>query len=123
MDSASLKAARVTSPDDDQMHAVYRQGGKERHMAPHVVYADAVCPHTGCDQRLQAIDFRLECYGRTLHDSLVRAWWDDAGFAGRCPACGGWIHFTIRAKRAISADEATRFLKLPDDWHSVATIL
>jgi hypothetical protein len=107
----------------DQMHALYRRGGQERRRAPHVVYPDAACPHEGCGQPMQAIDCRLEDHGRAVHDPLVRAWWDDTGFAGRCPHCGGWIHFTIRAKRAITAEEAARYPHLPDDWHVGATIL
>ena len=74
-------------------------------------------------QRLQAIDFRLEAHGRGVHDPLVRAWWSDAGFAGRCPGCGGWIHFTIRGKRAITAEEASQLPQLPDNWATQATIL
>src|SRR5213592_4801629 len=92
----------------NQMHAVYRQGGAERAMAPHVVYKDRGCPHAGCQQNLQAVDFRLEAFGRSVHDPLVRAWWSDVGFAGRCPGCGGWIHFTIRGKRALTAKEASQ---------------
>ena len=72
---------------------------------------------------MQAIAFRLEDHGRAIHDSLVRDWWADTGFAGRCPRCGGWIHFTIRAKRAITAEEAARYPRLPEDWHARATIL
>jgi len=107
----------------DQMHAVYRQGGQERHMAPQIVYTDASCPHIGCQQPLQAIDFRLEAHGRTVHDPLVRAWWADTGFADRCPACQRWIHFTIRGKRALTAEEAAGLPQLPDSWAEVATIL
>jgi hypothetical protein len=92
-------------------------------MAPHVVYADETCPHPGRDQRLRAIDFRLEDHGPAVHDPLVRAWWADTGFAGRCPGCGRWIHFTILGKRAISEAEAARSPRLPDDWHTGATIL
>lgn len=109
--------------EKDRMHDVYRAGGKEHQMAPHVVYSEATCPHPGCDERLHAIDFRLEEFGRSIHDPLVKAWWDDTGFAGRCPKCGGWIHFTIRGKRAISAEEAAGLPQLPPDWHGVATIL
>ena len=58
-------------------------------MAPHVVYSEASCPHPGCDHPMQAIDFRLEDRGKAVHDPLVTAWWDDTGFAGRCPNCGG----------------------------------
>jgi len=112
-----------TTVEQDQMHALYRKGGKDRFMAPHIVYADAVCPYPGCGQPMQAIDFRVEAYGPAIHDPLVRAWWDDTGFAGRCPKCNGWIHFTIRSKRAISPEEAADLPRLPDDWHAHAVIL
>lgn len=92
-------------------------------MAPHIVYQDAGCPHEGCGQQMQAIDFRLEAHGRAVHDPLVRAWWDDTGFAGRCPACGGWVHFTIREKRAIADEQASQLPQLPDNWFEEATIL
>ena len=105
------------------MHRAYLAGGAHRQMAPHVVYADAACPHEGCSQHLQAIDFRLEDFGRAVHDPLVRAWWSDTGFAGRCPACRGWIHFTVRAKRPIAPEEAARLPQLPADWAKKATIL
>lgn len=107
----------------DEMHELYRKGGQNRGMAPHIVYSDAVCPYPGCDQPMQAIDFRLEDHGRAVHDPLVCAWWDDTGFVGRCPACRGWVHFTIRGKRALSDEEAARYPKLPDDWYARATIL
>jgi hypothetical protein len=105
------------------MHALYREGGAQRAMAPHVVYVDAACPHRGCPQHLQAIDFRLEAFGRAVHDALVKAWWDDTGFAGRCPSCGGWIHFTIRGKQAIEAAAAAALPQLPTNWADEAVIL
>lgn len=105
-----------------RMHEVYRKGGQERGRAPHIIYADDSCPH-GCGQHMQAIDFRLEAYGPVVHDPLVRAWWSDIGFAGKCPNCGGWIHFSIQQKRAIAAAESTVLPRLPDDWHQNATIL
>ena len=118
------RVAIVPSNDElGQMHALYRQGGQERRMAPHIVYTETACPHDGCEQSMQAIDFRLEDHGRAVHDPLVRAWWNDTGFVGRCPRCDGWIHFTIRSKRAITADEAAQYPQLPDDWHAKATIL
>jgi hypothetical protein len=112
-----------TAAELERMHALYREGGAKRKMAPHAIYADDTCPHPGCDQRMQAIDFRVESYGPAVHDPLVRAWWADVGFTGRCPKCGGWIHFTIRGKRGITADESDQLPKLPDDWHTVALIL
>jgi hypothetical protein len=107
----------------EHMHAVYREGGAARTMAPHVVYVEAGCPHAGCTQHLQAIDFRLEAFGRSVHDTLVKAWWDDTGFAGRCPGCGKWIHFTIRGKRAVGDAEAAALPQLPVNWGTEAVIL
>ncbi|MEX2092448.1 MAG: hypothetical protein WD971_07210 [Pirellulales bacterium] len=114
----NLSAAQLS-----EMHTLYRQGGADRMMAPHVVYGDAGCPHKGCQQGLQAIDFRLEAFGRAIHDPLVRAWWDDVGFAGQCPGCGGWIHFTIRGKQAIDEAAAQALPKLPANWADEAVIL
>jgi hypothetical protein len=105
------------------MHAVYREGGLRRAMAPHVIYVEPGCPHPGCRCRLHAIDFRLEAFGRDIHDALVKAWWDDTGFAGKCPECGRWIHFTIRGKRAIDEHEAAALRQLPANWASEAVIL
>lgn len=107
----------------EAMHHVYAEGGAARMMAPHVVYQEAGCPHPGCQQNLQAIDFRLEAFGRTIHDPLVRAWWDDVGFAGQCPSCHGWIHFTIRGKQAIDEASAAALPKLPANWADEAVIL
>jgi hypothetical protein len=112
-----------TAAELERMHALYREGGATRAMAPHAIYADDTCPHAGCDQRMQAIDFRVESYGPAVHDPLVRAWWADVGFAARCPKCLGWVHFTIRGKRAISAAEAATLPNLPDDWAGAAIIL
>jgi hypothetical protein len=119
------KNEAVAPPADDlaKMHDLYRQGGLDRQMAPHIVYAEPSCPHPNCLQPMQALDFRLEDHGRAIHDPLVRAWWNDTGFVGRCPRCQGWIHFTIRSKTAITEDEAARYPRLPDDWHANATIL
>ncbi|HEV2969605.1 MAG TPA: hypothetical protein VGY55_06420 [Pirellulales bacterium] len=60
---------------------------------------------------------------RFSHDALVRAWWDDTGFAGRCPSCGRWIHFTIRGKRAIDESATATLPQLPANWASEAVIL
>ena len=111
------------SAELDHMHAVYRQGGADRAMAPHVIYVNAACPHDNCQQHLQAIDFRLEAFGRAVHDALVKAWWDDTGFAGKCPSCNRWIHFTIRGKRAIDEIEAAKLPQLPGNWTDEAVIL
>src|SRR5688572_29156909 len=104
MTQALEETTALKTSERAEMHEEYRLGGARRSMAPHVVYSDAECPHPGCEIRLQAIDFRLEDFGKAVHDPLVQAWWNDTGFAGRCPDCGGWIHFTIRGKRAITAE-------------------
>ena len=121
--SKSVAATKPVSAEAARMHEVYRAGGEERAMAPHVVYQDPECPHKGCHQRMQAIDFRLEAHGREVHDPLVRAWWNDTGFAGQCPTCRGWVHFTIRGKRAVSADEAAKLPQLPHGWFDEAVVL
>lgn len=112
-----------TAAEREQMHALYREGAAKKAMAPHAIYADDACPHAGCDQRMQAIDLRVAVYGSAVHDPLVRAWWADVGFAGRCPKCGGWIRFTIRGKHAITAEQAAALPNLPDDWADGAIIL
>jgi hypothetical protein len=45
------------------------------------------------------------------------------GFAGRCPSCGGWIHFTIRGKQAIDDKAAESLPQLPANWADEAVIL
>ncbi len=112
-----------TAEQRDEMHALYMEGGRERQVAPHIVYPESLCPHEGCGQVMQAIDFRLEDHGRAVHDPLVRAWWNDKGFVGRCPSCGGWVHFTVRAKRAVTPEDAAGYPQLPDNWYDNATIL
>jgi hypothetical protein len=117
------EAKKPTAEELERMDALYREGGNRRHMAPHILYQQASCPHPGCSERLQGIDFRLENYGPAVHDPLVKAWWDNTGFVGRCPHCGGWIHFTIHGKRVVSAEEAETLPQLPADWHANALIL
>jgi hypothetical protein len=123
MAESTTQVASPRAEELEQMHALYRKGGEQRRMAPHIVYPDPICPYPGCGQPMQAIDFRLENYGPAIHDPLVISWWNDTGFAGRCPHCGGWIHFTIREKRAITAEAAALLPQLPNDWHAVALIL
>jgi hypothetical protein len=119
---AELIGQACSSQDMEHMHQLYRKEGEEKGRAPHIVYTDPFCPH-GCGQQLQAIDFCLEAHGPAVHDPLVQAWWQDVGFAGRCPQCSSWIHFTIRGKRPITDEEADGLPHLPDDWHTKAIIL
>jgi hypothetical protein len=107
----------------DEMHQEYRRGSLEHRMAPRAVCADPTCPLAGCHQRLAAIDFKLEDQGKAVDDALLRAWWTDVGFAGRCRGCGGWVHFTVRGKRAIAEQEARQLPLLADDWADHALLL
>jgi hypothetical protein len=117
------RTAQEVDHELNHMHDVYRQGGLDRKTPPHIVYSEPACPHFGCGQPMQAIDFRLEDHGRGVHDPLVRAWWNDTGFVGQCPQCGGWIHFTIKAKTAITAGQAAKYPQLPATWFATATVL
>ena len=113
----------IDAAQAEHMHSVYRSGGASKLMAPHVIYLESGCPHPGCGQNLHAIDFRLEAFGREIHDPLVRAWWEDIGFAGQCPSCGGWVHFTIRSKVALDPLDAKALPQLPANWADEAVIL
>ena len=73
MAEPSAETLAPTVEDLREMHELYRRGGQERRMAPHIVYSEVSCPHLGCGQPMQAIDFRLEDHGRLVYDPLVRA--------------------------------------------------
>jgi hypothetical protein len=87
-----------------------------------VHYHEPACPHPGCPQRLEWIDFQLELVGdpEAVYKPLVRSWWEGVGFVGRCPGCAGWIRFTTLRMEAVSDDQATQYPRLPDNWHAVA---
>lgn len=119
----AIETLNPTAAELEQMHSAYRLGGAARAMAPHVIYAESNCPYDGCSQSLRAIDFRLEAFGRSIHDPLVWAWWNDVGFVGRCPSCGGWVHFTIRGKQAVDDAQAKSLPQLPPNWSDEAVVL
>ena len=49
------------------------QGGLERQTAPQIVYPEPTCPHPGCSEPMQVVDFQLEDHGRSVHDFLASA--------------------------------------------------
>jgi hypothetical protein len=71
---------------------------------------------------MEWIDFMLEKYGdkAAVYDPLVRSFWEGAGFAGKCPSCGGWIRFTTLRMEALDDGAAKTIPRLPDNWHAVA---
>jgi hypothetical protein len=110
------------SVNQEEFDRIYREGGLRRMATPHVHYHDPLCPHPGCGHKMEWIDFQLELYGdpEGLYKTLVRAWWDGTGFAGRCPNCGGWIHFTSLRMQPLTEEQASQLPRLPEDWHTVA---
>lgn len=112
----------LSSQELVELDRFYRAGGLRQMASPHVHYQDSTCPHAGCTHKMEWIDFQLELYGdpEGIYKPLVTAWWDDTGFAGRCPSCGGWIHFTTLRMEGIDDAQSARLPRLPDQWHTVA---
>ena len=112
----------LSSAEVEELDRFYRQGGLRQMASPHVHYQDANCPHAGCGHKMEWIDFQLELFGdpEGIYKPLVRAWWDGAGFAGRCPACHGWIRFSTLRMEPIQEEQAQQLPRLPDHWHTVA---
>ena len=49
---STFTTSTIPTPEDlNQMHTLYRKGGAERGMAPHIVYADADCDIYSSEQR------------------------------------------------------------------------
>lgn len=116
------RAQLSSAADIAELDSFYRAGGLEKMASPHIHYEDAKCPHAGCSHRMEWIDFKLEMYGdpERVYKPLVRALWEGKGFAGRCPNCNQWIHFTTLRMEAISAEAARGLPHLPENWHTVA---
>jgi hypothetical protein len=119
-----LKNQLVSSEQAEALDRYYREGGLRQMASPHVHYHELTCPHPGCQQRMEWIDFPLELFGdpEGVYKPLVRSWWEGVGFVGRCPGCGGWVRFTTLRREAVTDDQAERFAKLPDNWYAVAQL-
>ncbi len=116
------KNATLSEAEIKELDRFYRAGGLQRMASPHIHYHEPGCPHPGCDHKMEWIDFQLELHGdpEGISKPLVRAWWDDTGFAGRCPSCGNWIHFTNLQMTPLTEDQANQLPRLPDNWAAVA---
>lgn len=116
------KSQVLSSRQMEEMDRFYREGGLRQMASPHIHYHEPACPHPGCPQRMEWIDFQLELFGdlEGVYNPLVRSWWEGKGFVGRCPTCGGWVHFTTLGMEAVTDEQAAGLVKLPDNWHTVA---
>ncbi len=56
MAEISSGALTPTAEELHQMHALYRQEGVKRRMAPHIVYPKPTCPHTDCGAPMGWLD-------------------------------------------------------------------
>jgi hypothetical protein len=116
------KQVALSPAEIEELDRFYRAGGLQRMASPHIHYHDPFCPHPGCNHKMEWIDFQPELHGdpEGIYEPLVRAWWLGTGFAGRCPNCNGWIHFSSLKMGPITDEEASRLPRLPENWHSVA---
>ena len=119
-----LKASTLSPEELSALDRFYREGGLRAMASPHVHYDDPHCPHPGCDQRLEWIDFKLELHGDPagIDQPLVLAWWDGTGFVGRCLGCRQWVRFTTLTMEAVDESQASGLPQLPLDWQTVAQL-
>lgn len=119
-----MRTQTLSSTELERLDRIYREGGLKNMATPHVHYDDARCPHEGCSRRFEWIDFKLELYGDPagVYQPLVKAWWNGAGFVGRCPDCDGWILFTTLGMKPLDNEAAALHAVLPENWHQIAQI-
>ena len=112
----------LPSRDAEELDRYYREGGLRNMASPHVHYHEPACPHPGCQQRMEWIDFQLELFDdpEGIFKPLVRSCWQGNGFVGKCPACGGWVRFTTMQMETVGDEQAGQYPRLPDNWHAVA---
>jgi hypothetical protein len=117
-----IKASMLSAVEIAEMDCVYRAGGLKNMASPHIHYEEPHYPHSGCNHKMEWIDFRLELVGdrQRFYNPLVRAWWEGTGFVGRCPACHEYVHFTTLGMRAVTDEVARGLPQLPENWHTVA---
>jgi hypothetical protein len=123
--ASSMSRAATLSPEElAELDRFYREGGLRAMASPHVHYDDPKCPHTGCDQRMEWVDFKLELHGdpEGVDKPLVTAWWSGTGFAGRCPGCQRWVRFTTMKMEPLDDQQAGGLPQLPAGWQAVAQI-
>jgi hypothetical protein len=122
MEPVMSRSSALSSAELETLDSFYREGGLRAMAPPHVHYDEPACPHPGCGHQMEWIDFKLELHGELegIDKPLVRAWWDGRGFVGRCPNCQNWIRFTTLEMEAVDEDQAARYPRLPENWHTLA---
>jgi hypothetical protein len=116
------RSSTLSSAELETLDRFYREGGLRAMASPHVHYDEPACPHPGCGHRMEWLDFKLDLHGdpEGIDKPLVRAWWENRGFVGRCPNCQGWIRFTTLEMEAVDEDQAAQYSRLPENWHTLA---
>jgi len=95
---------------------------------PHVSFVAAflLCPWPGCGFKIGLIDFRLEDrQDPPYYKRILAAWYlqPEFGLVARCPGCRQYVWFGKDGKRTVSDPPSADLEVLPDDWHTIATIL
>ncbi|MGE3818885.1 MAG: hypothetical protein AB7I30_05575 [Isosphaeraceae bacterium] len=118
------KASDPTVSELLELDRFHREGGLRAMASPHVHHDVPNRPYEGCDQPMEWIDFKLELPGEPerVYKPLATAWWSGLGFAGRCPSCQGWVHFSTLGTEAIDDPGKAGLPRLPDRWREVARI-
>ena len=120
-----MRTTSTLAPEEMiELDRIYREGGLRAMASPHVHYDSPNCPHPGCAQTMEWIDFKLELHGdpEGIYKPLVKAWWDGRGFIGGCPGCGNSIRFTTLKMEPAGEAEASPSPTLPTRWWTLAQI-
>jgi hypothetical protein len=115
----------IVSPEEvTRRISEFRNLGWKRGIPAQVVYQDPniICPWPNCGLRINAIQFHLEKWP-DLEKTLLEAWWQGPGLAGRCPKCDRCVLFGLTTKATVSEPATIGPAILPDDWKDIAYIV
>ena len=119
-----IKSPTLSRAELESLDRFYREGGLRAMVSPHVHYDDPACPHAGCTQRLEWIDFKLELHGdpEGNHTPLVRSWWEgwDLSEVARMPRLDSLHDAWDGCPRTRTSRSGLP--RLPENWAAVAQI-
>lgn len=124
--SANPATSSVSPEEIHRRIELYRREGFKHQGKPQVIYHDefVICPWTGCDYRIAAVDFRIEKLNDpALYKQVMAAWWQGPGIVARCPGCDNYVIFSVTEKRCAEQADIEQVTVLPDDWHQQAHIV